>query len=244
MQNKGLTGLKTNELLSAENVSEETVANLAEYIMEKYEKPLFLKVLNERYSNALPFKKNYVLLNFAKYASDSELGYEARKKLIEECIYKYFKEGKSTLFTEGFVFFRLKRYESILEELAEKIFEDRMAELEYEEFIRLLRYFVNIQENRPKLINVSVRAEGVYEIFDADGKNITQKCLEDFFSDENNATEVNFDDLLISMLITLAPKKIAVHGGEKIINKELFTTIGRVFDGDVFYCGGCTLFNH
>ena len=116
-----------------------------------------------------------------------------------------------------------------------------MAEREYEEFIRLLKYFVSIQENRPPAVNVLVRAEGVYELFDSNGRNITKKCLMEFLTDENVISEVNFDDLLISMLITLAPKKIIVHGSEKITNKELFLTIERVFEGEVVICKKCSL---
>ena len=45
----------------------------------------------------------------------------------------------------------------------------------------------------------------------------------------SDADEIANDDLLISMLISLAPKKIIVENKEKIKNEQLFETIEKVF---------------
>ena len=73
----------------------------------------------------------------------------------------------------------------------------------------------------------------MYTVLDENNEDITEKCIADFGGVEETPYE-NFDDLLISVLITLAPEKIVIHNGENIKNRELFDTIKRVF-GKVEY---------
>jgi len=44
---------------------------------------------------------------------------------------------------------------------------------------------------------------------------------------------MNNEDLLISALLTLAPKKIVIHGKDTIKSPELTETICQVFEGRV-----------
>jgi hypothetical protein len=53
--------------------------------------------------------------------------------------------------------------------------------------------------------------------------------------------ELNFDDLLVSTLITLAPKLITIHCISSFKNKELLETIKNVFTNRVLICNGCNL---
>ena len=220
---------------------DECVSALADYIIEKYERPIINKIIRESCGKMSSVQKKFVLDGIARYNTDELIGYEARKRLICDRLCDYLAENRPGLFLDGFVSFRLKEYEGLLEEMVEVLSEDYLTEREYDEFIGLLRYFVSIQKQRPALAGVLVRTDGVYEIFNSGGENITRKCLADFVSEDAAARNVNFDDLLISMLITLAPEKIIIHNGDKIKNNELFETIKRVFDGNVTYCPGCGL---
>lgn len=217
---------------------------VSDYIIKRYEKPLLMRVIKEKYPYITQMQKNYLFTHTDRYNADDEIGYEARKKLISESLKGYAEEGKNMLYMEGFLNFRLRKYESLLEDMAERILDDRLMEQEYEEFISLLKYFININEQRPDEVNVLVRADGVYELFNEDGKNITKESLSEFLPEERAGKDISFDDLLISMLITLAPRKIIVHGGEKIENSELFETISKVFDDNMVYCSGCPLCAH
>lgn len=240
----GFSNLCDDDAIYLCQEQEEEINRAADYIIKKYERPLLLKLIKEGYCDASSMQKNYILSNIERYNTDKEVGYEARKKIISGCIRDYLKEGKTKLYFEGFVIFRLLPYENILNELIERLIEDRLCELEYSEFIRLLRYFVNLNDNRPSVTNVLVRADGVYELFDKNGENITKKCLKEFITEDAEIKDVSFDDLLISMLITLAPKRIIVHGKSKIKNRELFKTVEQVFQGNVLYCEGCAKCRH
>ena len=53
------------------------------------------------------------------------------------------------------------------------------------------------------------------------------------FGKEITDKEISYDDLLISSLITIAPKRITIHQYDKIKNIELLNTINNVFSGKV-----------
>ena len=53
--------------------------------------------------------------------------------------------------------------------------------------------------------------------------------------------DINYDDLLISSLISLAPKKIIIHRISQFTNKELLNTIFNIFLDKVIICTECEL---
>ena len=214
---------------------------LAEYIMERYETRLIRRILEESYSDLSALSKREIIKGIARFSDDEQIGYNARKQAVLLNIYDYFQE-ESLMLIDGFVTFRLKEYEALLERLTEALVEDYLTRKEYEEFIALLKYFVTIQKPRPAFTHVCLDGRGTgYRILDESGNDITVKCFSDFAEGEVLLTEEAYDDLLISVLITLAPEKIIIHGGEYITNKELFSTIGRVFENHVSYCSGCEI---
>ncbi len=212
---------------------------VAEYIIERYETRILRRILEEQYKELSLVQKREILKRVPCYLDDPEVGYGARKQTVVLSLYDYFKE-ESLMHIDGFVTFRLKEYEALLVQLAEKLAEDYLTMREYEEFIDLLKYFVNIQENRPDNVHICIEKAGGYRLLDHSGLDITAGSFADFVEGEVLLTEDVYDDLLISVLITLAPKEIVVHNKKAIKNKELFTTIERVFDGKVTYCGGCS----
>ncbi len=213
---------------------------VAEYIIDRYEIRMLRRILEEDYSDLSVIQKREVLKSIECCGDDPDVGYQARKQAVLLSIYDYLKEERIMLM-DGFVAFRLKEYEVLLSRLAEKLVERYVAHKEYEEFVGLLRYFVNIQSPRPAMAHVLVERGGGYVILDENGKDITARCFADFVEGEALLTEEAYDDLLISVLITLAPEKIVVHNREDIKNHELFSTISQVFDGKISYCNNCSL---
>ncbi len=216
------------------------ISVLAEYIIDRYEPQMIKRLLKESYPSLPPAQKRNILRGIEVYADDPDIGYSARKKAVVLSLYDYLRED-SDMLLDGFVAFRLKEYESMLENMVERLVDDCITQREYEDFIDLLKYFVSVQEIRPSLAHVVVTIDGRYCIVSEQGENITQRCLSDFVDCSNIPENTNFDDLLISMLITLAPQKIMVHNAENIRNPELFQTIKQVFAGQIAYCTGCEI---
>lgn len=213
---------------------------LADYIINRYEKKLVLEMLSKKYEEIPSFTKGEILKGISEFDTDSDVGKKCRQEIIKEELYDYFKEFKKGSI-EGLLIFRMPKYLQLLDAFAEQLMESYYAEREYEEFIGLLKYFVSVQTERPSITHLVVKKIGGYSVLDEKKKDITAKCISDFAPLDELGYN-NFDDLLISILITLAPQKIIVHNSEYIKNDELFKTISRVFE-NVRYCTGCEIEN-
>jgi len=212
------------------------ISALSDYIIEQYEIKLLKRILFNRYGTLKPFQLKSIISHLPELDADEIIGREKRKEAVKSGLYQYFAEHDSGN-VEGLVTFRLCAYEALLTHVAEQLIEHYLTYKEYEEFIELLRYFVNIQQERPHLAHLLVQSGGMYTILNENKEDITKECISEFARPEEIGQE-HFDDLLISILITLAPEKIIVHNGADIKNVELFETIHKVF-GELEYCAGC-----
>ncbi|HXL05270.1 MAG TPA: putative sporulation protein YtxC [Bacillota bacterium] len=141
------------------------------------------------------------------------------------------------LILEGFMRFRLKHYMEQIENAADSAVDDFMLEKEYNEFIRLLKYFVDVQEPKIEEIHVISRPNGRFRLLDQNGKAVDSDCLEGM-PFEPGQGDIDHEDLLISTLITASPKRIVLHGFQ---DKNANETIFKVFDSRVSTCSGCHL---
>lgn len=139
----------------------------------------------------------------------------------------------------GFITFRMKELREDIESIIDKVVEKYMVEKEYSEFIKLLKYFVEIQESKIDMINIVIDTKGKYQIKDKDGKEFLEEFLNELSSEK--ISENNLEDLIISGLITNSPKRINIHGSKHCNNKEVIDTISNVFTDRVTFCNECEL---
>lgn len=159
------------------------------------------------------------------------------KNTMLKKISDYLQES-SEIIMDGFVTFRLRDISNELNRILEKIVEDYVIEKEYSEFIKLLKYFVEIQESRYDIINIIVDEKGEYIVEDEKFLNITNEFFEDFNVD-NIKGDINRNDILVSALITCAPKKVVFHGAQNLKDKEVMDTIKNIFNEKMIFCTGC-----
>lgn len=218
---------------------------LADYIIKEYEEKLILRIINSNYCYFTSGEKKeilsltYSIINNQDKNFLNSLFQIRRRNIIVRKLMEYF-EYCDTVIVDGFVNFRLKDYIKDLEELVDKAVDDFLMEREYKEFIRLLRYFVDIQEPKFNIIHIVVGYDNKYILLDEDKREITNECIQEFMNDIPGG-EINYDDLLVSSLITMAPRKIIIHGSKSFRNKELLETIKNVFWGKVGICTECNL---
>jgi len=161
-----------------------------------------------------------------------------RQKEISQLLADYLFEQKY-LNIEGFINFRLPDYWKSLEKAVELAVDDYMMEKEHNEFVRLLKYFVDVQEPRVSIVNVILKSSGSFQMFDND-TNVIDSRYKNGFSVDMVQSEIDSEDLLISALITVAPKRINLHLPEPKKVKDILTTLQGVFGERVKICGGCT----
>jgi putative sporulation protein YtxC len=162
-----------------------------------------------------------------------------RKNSIIQKIMKCIEENKE-INIKGFITFRMKELLEDLESIIDKVVESYMVEKEYNEFINLLKYFVEIQDSKIDKVNILIQKDGSYKVEDEAGSNIMDTLFSDL-SEAKFTGAVNIEDMLISGLITNAPKNVTVHGAENCTNKEVIDTIKKVFEDRAIICNECDL---
>ncbi|MBK1809242.1 putative sporulation protein YtxC [Clostridium sp. YIM B02505] len=156
-------------------------------------------------------------------------------EVIRACI-----EENDEININGFITFRMKELIGEIERIIDKVVEKYMVEKEYKEFIKLLKYFVDIQESRIEEVNIIIEDDGGYKITDSNGKDIFQDFVSDL-SECKLGAGVNVEDVIISGLITNCPEKIIIHNRELCLNREFLDTISNVFEERVDYCDDCKI---
>lgn len=218
---------------------------LAEYVIQQYEEKLLIRIINSNYGYFNSSEKREILrISFKIIRNDDKVFFNTlfqirRKNMIVRKLMEYF-EGYSNIIIDGFVNFRLKEYIKELEDIIDNAVDDFLIEREYKEFIRLLRYFVEIQDSKFNFVHVIMQYDDKYILLDEKKHEITNDCIQDFIT-ELPETEINHDDLLVSSLITLAPKSLIIHNWERFKNQKLLDTIKSVFCGKVVLCSGCNI---
>ena len=129
-------------------------------------------------------------------------------------------ETNDELVYDGFITFRLKDFIGELEDAVERAVDDLLIENEYNEFIKLLQYFVEIQDPKMDEVHVLQQEDKRYVLLDSDFKVIHNEMLEQL-AREITDKEIGHVDLLISSLITIAPCKITIHEYDKIKNRTI-----------------------
>ena len=154
---------------------------------------------------------------------------------IKSCL-----EENSEINIDGFIRFRMKELREDIEDIIDKVIESYMVEKEYKEFIKLVKYFVEIQESKIEEINIIIGESGNYSIMDRNKKDIFNEFMKDLIECKLDS-DVKMEDIIISGLITNSPKKVIIHGKSNCLNKEFIDTIENVFENKVSFCNGCML---
>lgn len=228
-------------------ISKHYVANaIADIIIDIMEKKIIKKCIDNNYYYFIDEER----LKIYDYACKA-LGID-QNEMDKNCVYRLsrkarvlqkvldYLETNSNIVVSGFVRFRMKDYISELEDTIDRAVEEYLMEREYNEFIKLLRYFVEIQEPKVDTINVLKNPDGSYKLIDGAGNPVNSELLDDLSGEvlENN---INYDDLLISSLITIAPTRIVFHNQAVSEGSEILDTIKKVFHNKIAYCRGCEL---
>lgn len=220
------------------------VANaICEIILNHWEKVILENIIRESYYYFSPEERDIILSYALEYISGDNpargnIYYKKRKERILDELSEFLNTN-NYIVIDGFIRFRLKDYVNELYEAAEQAVDEFLMEREYKEFIQLLKYFVDIQEPRVDCVNVLINANGVFELYDEKGELIDNGLMEDFMI-EFISSEINYEDVLISSLVTIAPNEIIFHFEPTKKQKVTVDTISKVFSGKVKYCKGCS----
>jgi putative sporulation protein YtxC len=205
--------------------------SLTELILTQ-EEPALIKRLIEKNFNYFNKEDQDKIFDLVKNVLN-EHDYCKRNILINERFVEYL-ETHHEVVLEGFITFKLKDYNAMLSQAVDKAVDDFMLDAEYKEFIRVLKYFVDVQDSRTSIANVIINSNNSFKILDDNNKVINpMHGVED--------ADINYEDLLVSALITLAPHELVVHNPNGVELKQLKETLENVFEGRITFCKGCEI---
>ena len=118
--------------------------------------------------------------------------------------------------------------------------EEYYIEKEYEEFIELLSDYIDQCPSMIYLLHISHKPDGEFLFYDFTKTKIRIDAEK---TTAHNPIEnfLTYEDMLVSILITLAPKRIIWHSSEKHENNNITKTIQRIFKDRFSVCCGCEL---
>ena len=214
------------------NASDESIDEiydvLVRNIFEEFSKKILIKVININCSCFTKEDKYEIWKkSFENIITDMMVNsYEHKNRihLIEKKL-KEFCENSNSFCVDGFVNFRLKELEEDFEDVVEECIREYLLENEYNEFINMIKYFVSVQS--PLFLSVEV-FYGDNIVVIGDGKNITERCINEFKSEFDNVLN-DRDDFLLNSLISIAPKRIVIIQKNNYLNEEFKKTLLGIF---------------
>lgn len=223
--------------LEFKNLLANTVADI---IVEDWVHILMKRIIRDHYYYFNEEEKKNIKSKALELLKSDQLKFRpvTKKDEIAQRVLDYLEKNKE-LVVEGFVNFRLKDFMMDIEDVVDSAVDDFLMEKEYLEFIRLLKYFVEIQEPKVNEVHIIFIKDGTFKLVDKDGKEIENEYL-DGFSLELMNNSINYEDLLISALITLAPRLVVIHK-TRSGSKDTVKTIENVFGKKSRRCSGCLI---
>lgn len=209
-------------------------------VVDELEESLLNKLILQNYFYFdSPERKKILNLCFDINANDFSYIFDKKFKNIFNSIYKYLCENKS-LILEGFINFRLYDYIKILDNIVTESVNQYVVEKEYNEFISLLKLYINSQSSNCNLVhliylkNESFLLDENKEIINISKDIFNTKYLSDISFSSN--------DFTLNSLLTLLPKKIYIHVIDCSID-EFIITLQSIFENRVNVCKDCNICN-
>lgn len=214
------------------------LSNLIEEIVIKfYELKIMKQFINYNYFYFDEYEKTKIVENCRKMIETPEYKQEIEgKDLIKKEIVKYVLEHKSMIL-DGFVYFRLQKYFSYLDQVVDESVNQFVIEKEYTEFISLLKIYVESKEPEYDMLHL-IYNNGESILLDS-GKNVVS--VSDNIYNAKYLSDISFssNDYALNTLLTLLPAKIEIHLIDE--EDEFINTLKLIFEERVSICKECDI---
>ena len=222
---------------SRRKLQQEYIAELlSEWILRNLEPQFMSEILQSDFVDN-DYDKQQIISSVTK--KTDFIRYFYNKGYIVKKITNYLKcENKMQI--EGFVRFRLPEYRQELYELLYDATEEFYIKKEYDEFIKLICAYVDESPPMIDLLHIKHKSNGEFVFYDFTKTKIQIDADE---TTVHNRIEnfLTYEDMLVSILITLAPKRIIWHSSKKLENHNITKTIKEIFKERFSLCCGCEL---
>jgi putative sporulation protein YtxC len=139
---------------------------------------------------------------------------------------------------EGFYNFRMRSFQRELQQALDSAIDIHFAEKEYGEFIRLLKYFLNLQQPKIELLHLSVDPQGRLQIMDRCFQRVDPLEWEELGADDFDEGD-DYEDIFVSMLVSIAPRRIMLHQSVLSRYPRAVKSLRSIFEDRLFFCKNC-----
>ncbi|WP_164821707.1 putative sporulation protein YtxC [Paenibacillus koleovorans] len=222
-------------------IVKETAQALSAYIMSQAETKLLRDVITGTYSYEDPHDVQAIEKYCAQLLDQPEEteGMPKPKVLRQQkisSVVKSYLEEHTELDLQGLIRFRLADYRNELKEVAEYAIDEFIMDQQYQEFISLLKYFVYIQDAKIPVAHLMHRGGHEFTLLNEKMAPIDTKEF-DTFTVELLDREINFEDMIVSTLISVAPQTIHIHTRDP--EEQVIKTIMQIFEDRTRICTSC-----
>lgn len=210
---------------------------LTNCIITFYEEKLIERLINFNYFyfdsyEKLQIKNNCINLLHNNNTDD----FYFRKDTLWLCTYNYLKDCKKMIL-KGFVNFRISGYIKTLDYLTDICVNNYVIEKEYNEFIDLLRLYINSKSFTNRIIHL-IYSEKESILLD-ENKNVISNSEENFNAKFLSDISFSNNDYILNTLLNILPKKINIHLLTK--SDEFIDTLNLIFENRIQICNDCNI---
>lgn len=199
---------------------------ITEEVVEKYREFSYLE------------QENIIYLSTKVIRTD--LVYKREKEDIKKLINEYLLKNK-TINIDGFLKFRLRNYCYMIKDTVANVVSEIKAKKKYDEFIVMLKYFVDLQIPKYNYLDVVILGDS-YRILDEAGVEIEDESVRNIKEDFKLYKGSSQTDMLLSSLVVLAPRNFTLH--VKYGSESKFIDLLRsIFNDRLRLCHGCSRCN-
>lgn len=217
---------------------------LADHVISDWQDKLTWKEIVRPKRNIMPEDRLAVMNKATKFLKSCHTNESlnllmnyGRKNKISHRIFDYLFNHQK-LVIEGFINFCMQDFLTDIRFAVDLACEELRNEKEYNEFVKLLRYFVDTQPPMLLEVNIMTTEDSGFILWDGNGIRIEEKQIK-YYMEDLARGEISLDDVLVSILITVAPKRIILHKTNQQEDTESVQMIKKVFDTRIIVCEGC-----
>ncbi len=221
-----------------ENIFISKISTLLSFlVIYEFEENFLKDIIITNYFYFSPPERDVILNNCFDIMIESKNYLKAKFAILYDIFSNYLIENKK-IFLGGFINFRLKPYTEKLNLIVDQAVNSFIIEKEYQEFVSLLRLYINSQPCNCKELHV-IYSNNFTIILD-ENKNIIESSDDilntKFLSDISFST----NDYTLNSLLKLLPKKLYIHLIDKTID-EFIKTLSLVFENRIIICTDCNI---
>lgn len=139
---------------------------------------------------------------------------------------------------DGVLRFRMQSYKKELHEIVEYALDEFYMDRQYEEFMSLLKYFVYFQETKVPLVHVVHKDQHEFVLYDEYMRPMVLPPDESVIMEMPGIElEMEVEDMIISRLISISPKKMKLHTQTR--DFPVIRSITQIFEDRVEICHNC-----